>query len=70
MYLQFIFICHLSFPASMSLDQFRPSFDISLPLFHPSHPEKGDEIGTAVTNEFPARKKHLVAFKGWYLVWI
>lgn len=54
--------------ASMSTEQFRPSFDISLPLFHPSHPEKGDELGTAFTNEFPARKKHLVAFKGYFRV--
>lgn len=50
--------------ASMSLDQFRPLFDISLPLFHPSHPEKGDDLGTAFSNEFPAKKKHLIAFKG------
>lgn len=50
--------------ASMSLEQFRPLFDISLPLFHPSHPDKGDDLGTAVTNEFPAHKKHVLAFKG------
>jgi len=50
--------------ASMSFDQFRSNFDISLPLFHPSHPEKGDDAGTAISNEFPSRKRHLIAFKG------
>jgi glucuronyl/N-acetylglucosaminyl transferase EXT1 len=50
--------------ASMSFDQFRAGFDISLPLFHPSHPEKGEELGSALSNEFPTIKKHLIAFKG------
>ncbi|ODN03332.1 Exostosin-1 [Orchesella cincta] len=50
--------------ASMSVEQFRPNFDISLPLFHPSHPDKGDDLGTAVFNEFPTHKQHVIAFKG------
>lgn len=50
--------------ASMSVKQFRSNFDISLPLFHPSHPDKGDDLGTAASNEFPSHKRHVIAFKG------
>lgn len=50
--------------ASMSVDHFRPNFDISLPLFHGSHAEKGEESGLATSNEFPAYKQHIVSFKG------
>ncbi|CAG7721914.1 unnamed protein product [Allacma fusca] len=50
--------------ASMSIEQYRPNFDISIPLFHRTHPDKGDDTGTANVNEFPSKKKHLIAFKG------
>jgi len=50
--------------ASMSVEQFRPNFDISLPLFHATHPDKGDDLGTASYNQFPSLKKHIIAFKG------
>lgn len=50
--------------ASMSVANFRPGFDISIPLFHKNHPEKGGEPGFVATNNFPATKKYLLAFKG------
>ncbi|XP_073990065.1 exostosin glycosyltransferase 1 ttv [Rhodnius prolixus] len=50
--------------ASMSITSFRPGFDISIPLFHKNHPEKGGEPGFVTTNNFPANKKYLLAFKG------
>ncbi|XP_077287346.1 exostosin glycosyltransferase 1 ttv isoform X2 [Arctopsyche grandis] len=50
--------------ASASVSRFRPLFDISLPLFHKQHPEKGGEPGAAVDNNFPADKRYLLAFKG------
>jgi len=48
----------------MSVDHFRPNFDISLPLFHGTHAEKGDEGGLGLSNQFPAYKQHLISFKG------
>ncbi|KAL1122258.1 hypothetical protein AAG570_003663 [Ranatra chinensis] len=50
--------------ASMSVSTFRPGFDISIPLFHRNHPERGGEPGAVITNNFPASKKYLLAFKG------
>uniref|UniRef100_A0A0A9WZU7 Exostosin-1 n=1 Tax=Lygus hesperus TaxID=30085 RepID=A0A0A9WZU7_LYGHE len=50
--------------ASMSISSFRPGFDISIPLFHKNHPEKGGEPGFVTTNNFPINKKYLLAFKG------
>ncbi|BES87574.1 unnamed protein product [Nesidiocoris tenuis] len=50
--------------ASMSISSFRHGFDISIPLFHKNHPEKGGEFGLATTNNFPINKKYLLAFKG------
>lgn len=50
--------------ASMSVTSFRPGFDISIPLFHKNHPEKGGEPGFVSTNNFPINKKYLLAFKG------
>lgn len=50
--------------ASMSESQFRPGFDISIPLFHKIHPEKGGEPGSVVSNNFPLNKNYLLAFKG------
>lgn len=50
--------------ASMSEDHIRPGFDISIPLFHKVHPEKGGEPGLVLSNNFPLEKKYLLAFKG------
>lgn len=50
--------------ASLSLANFRPRFDISLPLFPKSHPEKGGEGGLLSTRNFPPNKKYLLVFKG------
>lgn len=50
--------------ASASEIMFREGFDISLPLFHKEHPEKGGVPPAATVNPFPAQRKHLVAFKG------
>jgi len=50
--------------ASMSSAHFRPGFDVSFPLFHKEHPEKGGDPGFVSGNTFPTHKKHLLAFKG------
>lgn len=50
--------------ASSSAARFRPGFDISLPLFHRQHPEKGGEPGSGSASGFPADKRYLLAFKG------
>ena len=50
--------------ASMSIQQIRPSFDISIPLFHKQHPLRAGNTGTVISNNFPANKKYLLAFKG------
>lgn len=50
--------------ASMSESVFRPGFDVSIPLFHKIHPEKGGEAGSVLSNNFPLNKHYLLAFKG------
>ena len=50
--------------ASASETIFRDGFDISLPLFHKEHPERGGIPPAATGNPFPAPRKHLLAFKG------
>ena len=50
--------------ASMSDSNFRGNFDVSIPLFHKTHPEKGGELGFAINNNFPVNKHFLLAFKG------
>lgn len=50
--------------ASMSVSHLRPDFDISIPLFHKKHPEKGGESGQVQSNNFPLDKRFLLAFKG------
>lgn len=49
---------------SISTEKFRPGFDISLPLFLKTHPEKGGEDGMLQSNRFPENKKYLLGFKG------
>ncbi|XP_038047899.1 exostosin-1b-like [Patiria miniata] len=50
--------------ASFTKQSFRPGFDISLPLFGKSHPQKGGPRGDLQTNNFPVIRKFLLAFKG------
>lgn len=54
--------------ASMSVRQVRPTFDISIPLFHKQHPLRAGNTGTVTSNNFPTNKKYLLAFKGKRLV--
>ena len=52
--------------ASFSRETFRSSFDVSLPLMHTDHRERGAEVGmlNMMGNVFPIRRKYLLAFKG------
>lgn len=50
--------------ASVSTHKFRAGFDISLPLFHKTLPEKAGEPGQLLNLKIPANKKYLLAFKG------
>lgn len=50
--------------ASMSVQQIRSTFDISIPLFHKQHPLRAGNTGFVTSNNFPADKKYLLAFKG------
>uniref|UniRef100_A0A182NVB9 Glycosyl transferase 64 domain-containing protein n=1 Tax=Anopheles dirus TaxID=7168 RepID=A0A182NVB9_9DIPT len=50
--------------ASMSVQSLRPGFDVSIPLFHKQFPLRGGNTGFVVSNNFPANKKYLLAFKG------
>ncbi|KAL9875696.1 exostosin glycosyltransferase 1 ttv isoform 10-T12 [Glossina fuscipes fuscipes] len=50
--------------ASMSVQQLRPGFDISIPLFHKQFPLRAGSTGLAVSMNFPLNKKYLLAFKG------
>lgn len=50
--------------ASMSIQQMRPGFDVSIPLFHKHFPLRAGNTGTGSANNFPANKKYLLAFKG------
>lgn len=50
--------------ASMSIQQLRKNFDISIPLFHKQFPLRSGNTGLVTSNNFPANKKYLLAFKG------
>ncbi|XP_055598261.1 exostosin-1-like isoform X2 [Uranotaenia lowii] len=50
--------------ASMSVQLLRPNFDVSIPLFHKQFPLRGGNTGFVASNNFPANKKYLLAFKG------
>lgn len=50
--------------ASMSESHVRSGFDVNIPLFHKTHPEKGGDPGFVVSNNFPLIKSYLLAFKG------
>lgn len=50
--------------ASISVDTYRPNFDISLPLFPKTHPLFGGGNLPFSQNVFPVLKKYSLAFKG------
>lgn len=50
--------------ASMSDEFYRPGFDVSLPLFHQSHPARGSDAKMNISNTFPVAKGYFLAFKG------
>lgn len=51
--------------ASISVRNYRPSFDISLPLVHKEHLERGGDILPVYAENLPATSKsYLLAFKG------
>ena len=52
--------------ASFNTASFRPGFDISLPLLHNSHPEKGvyPSVLTTRGNTLPIKRHYHLAFKG------
>uniref|UniRef100_A0A4W3JW72 Exostosin GT47 domain-containing protein n=2 Tax=Callorhinchus milii TaxID=7868 RepID=A0A4W3JW72_CALMI len=50
--------------ASISMDNFRPNFDVSIPLFSKDHPQKGGERGWLMYNNVPPTRKYLLVFKG------
>ncbi|XP_055362045.1 exostosin-1 isoform X3 [Betta splendens] len=50
--------------ASADVVNFRPNFDISIPLFSKEHPVRGGGIGHLTLNEAPPSRKYLLVFKG------
>uniref|UniRef100_A0A671RK81 Exostosin-1a n=1 Tax=Sinocyclocheilus anshuiensis TaxID=1608454 RepID=A0A671RK81_9TELE len=50
--------------ASISTENFRPSFDISIPLFSKDHPRTGGERGYLKYNTIPPFRKYVLVFKG------
>uniref|UniRef100_A0A3B3BRK6 Exostosin glycosyltransferase 1b n=1 Tax=Oryzias melastigma TaxID=30732 RepID=A0A3B3BRK6_ORYME len=50
--------------ASISTDNFRPNFDVSIPLFSKEHPRTGGERGFLKYNSIPPFRKYMLVFKG------
>ncbi|XP_048008684.1 exostosin-1a [Megalobrama amblycephala] len=50
--------------ASISTENFRPRFDISIPLFSKDHPRTGGERGFLKYNIIPPFRKYMLVFKG------
>lgn len=50
--------------ASISTENFRPSFDVSIPLFSKEHPRTGGERGYLKYNSIPPFRKYMLVFKG------
>uniref|UniRef100_A0A8B9RMJ9 Exostosin glycosyltransferase 1b n=1 Tax=Astyanax mexicanus TaxID=7994 RepID=A0A8B9RMJ9_ASTMX len=50
--------------ASVSTENFRPNFDVSIPLFPKEHPRAGGERGHLRANSIPPFRKYMLVFKG------
>nr|XP_033788938.1 exostosin-1 [Geotrypetes seraphini] len=50
--------------ASISTENFRPHFDVSIPLFSKDHPRTGGEKGYLRFNTIPPLRKYMLVFKG------
>lgn len=50
--------------ASISTENFRPHFDVSIPLFSKEHPRTGGERGFLKFNTIPPLRKYMLVFKG------
>ncbi|XP_036414044.1 exostosin-1a [Colossoma macropomum] len=50
--------------ASISVENFRPNFDVSIPLFSKDHPRTGGERGFLKYNSIPPFRKYMLVFKG------
>ncbi|XP_053103379.1 exostosin-1 [Hemicordylus capensis] len=50
--------------ASISTENFRPKFDVSIPLFSKDHPRTGGEKGFLRFNTIPPLRKYMLVFKG------
>lgn len=50
--------------ASTSTENFRPNFDVSIPLFSKDHPRTGGERGFLKFNTIPPLRKYMLVFKG------
>ncbi|XP_055005662.1 exostosin-1 isoform X3 [Boleophthalmus pectinirostris] len=50
--------------ASADVVNFRPNFDISIPLFPKEHPLKGEAVGYVTLSDAPPSRKYLLVFKG------
>lgn len=50
--------------ASISTENFRPGFDVSIPLFSKEHPRTGGERGYLKHNTIPPYRKYMLVFKG------
>uniref|UniRef100_A0A665TU53 Exostosin-1a-like n=1 Tax=Echeneis naucrates TaxID=173247 RepID=A0A665TU53_ECHNA len=50
--------------ASISTENFRPNFDVSIPLFSKDHPRTGGERGYLKHNTIPPYRKYMLVFKG------
>ncbi|GCB69034.1 hypothetical protein scyTo_0010491 [Scyliorhinus torazame] len=50
--------------ASISTENFRSNFDVSIPLFSKEHPRTGGEKGYMLFNNIPPLRKYLLVFKG------
>ncbi|KAJ8415738.1 hypothetical protein AAFF_G00402950 [Aldrovandia affinis] len=50
--------------ASISTENFRPNFDVSIPLFSKDHPRTGGERGYLKYNSIPPFRKYVLVFKG------
>ncbi|XP_034747365.1 exostosin-1b [Etheostoma cragini] len=50
--------------ASISTENARPNFDVSIPLFSKDHPRTGGERGYLKYNSIPPFRKYMLVFKG------